>query len=277
MKLKNIELLSSSQENNIICKKHSFINMNTHWHTYYEMELVVRGKGKHIINGTSYPFEAGDAFFLTPSDFHEFELEEQGETYLVEIPPSLLPKEILDIIMLHTGNFIAHFDNDDFSVMKDIFLTIEKHYQKNGDIDFLISKALLISLLSLLISRIDTGVNANSKNANPRLREILLYIQQSYKENITLESISRLFFINKEYLSFLFKSEMGIPLTTYIRKLRLGYAAKLVITTGLKSIDISEMCGFNSIASFLRNFKNEYGVSPMEMRKNHSLSQAQTN
>ena len=149
MKLKNIALLSSSQENNIICKKHSFININTHWHTYYEMELVVRGKGKHIINGTSYPFEAGDAFFLTPSDFHEFKLEEQGETYLVEIPPSLLPKEILDLIIQPTSALIKNLDSDKFDTLKDIFLTIESHYQKNNYIDSLITKSLLISLLSL--------------------------------------------------------------------------------------------------------------------------------
>lgn len=277
MNLKNIELLSTPQEDNIVCKKHSFIKKNVHWHTYYELELVVRGEGTHIINGTSYPFKEGDVFLLMPSDFHEFKLEEEGTTYLIEIPPSLLPNEILDLIIQPNGHLIKNLDSDKFNTLKNIFLTIENHYQKNNYIDSLITKSLLISLLSLFISYTPSGANANLKSSNARLREILLYIQQTYQENITLENISALFFINKEYLSHLFKSEIGIPLTAYIRKLRLSHAAKLVITTRMKSIDISEMCGFNSIATFMRNFKNEYGVSPMEMRQNYSQSAIHTN
>ena len=57
-------------------------------------------------------------------------------------------------------------------------------------------------------------------------------------------------------------------LSSYVRKLRLSYAAFLAKNTDMKSIDICENSGFNSVPSFLRNFKNEYKVSPLEMRKN---------
>ena len=269
MKLKNIELLSTEKEDNITCKKHSFINKNVHWHTYYELELVVRGKGKHVINGVLYPFKEGDVFLLTPSDFHEFELEEEGTTYLIEIPQSLLPNEILDFIIQPTGNLIANLDNDSFNMMKDMFLTIEKHYQKSSYIDSLISKSLLVSLLSLFVSYTHKGNNIKPQSTSVGLGEILLYIQKAYRENITLESISALFFISKEHLSRLFKSRIGISLTAYIRKMRLACAAKLVITTNMKITAVSQSCGFNSIATFMRSFKNEYGISPLKMKESH--------
>ena len=148
MKLKNIELISTEKENNITCKKHSFTEKTAHWHTYYELELVVRGSGRHIINGVEYPFRAGDVFLLTPSDFHEFSLDEEGETYLVEIPQSLLPDEIIDLIIQPAGNLIAHPDAEDFATLCDIFLTLEKHYQKNDPVDSVISGSLLAALLS---------------------------------------------------------------------------------------------------------------------------------
>ena len=269
MKLKNIELISTEKENDITCKRHSFTKKNAHWHTYYELELVVRGSGRHIINGVEYPFSTGDVFLLTPSDFHEFSLDEEGETYLVEIPQSMLPDEIIDLIIQPAGNLIAHPDAEDFATLCDIFLTLEKHYKKSDPVDSVLSGSLLAALLSLFISHTDRSVSESPNRKNPRLREILLYIQHSYKENITLASISARFFINKEYLCQLFKSEMGVTVTEYVRRLRLGHAARLVITTDMKSIDISEACGFNSVATFMRSFKEEYGVSPLKMRASH--------
>ena len=167
MNLKNIELLSTPQEDNIICKKHSFTKINVHWHTYYELELVVRGKGTHVINGTSYPFKEGDVFLLMPSDFHEFKLEEEGTTYLIEIPPSLLPNEILDLIIQPTGHLIKNLDSDKFNTLKNIFLTIENHYQKNNYIDSLITKSLLISLLSLFISNTHKLIFKHTRTTAP--------------------------------------------------------------------------------------------------------------
>ena len=270
MELRDIELLSTKKEDSINCVKHSFICKNVHWHNYYELELVLRGKGSHIINGVSYPFRAGDVFLLTPSDFHEFQLIEEGETYLIEIPQHLLPREILDLIIRHNGAFLVNLDPERFAILRDIFLTIEQHYRNNSYIDKLITKSLLISLCSLFISYTGTAKSRGFKSKNTRLHEILLYIRQYYRENITLESISDRFFINREYLSHLFKSEIGIPLSTYVRKLRLSHAANLTVTTDMKIIDISESCGFNSIATFMRNFKSEYGVSPLKMRENRS-------
>lgn len=272
MKYENIELLSIADENNIICKRHSFFSKNVHWHNYYELELVTAGKGTHIINGTSYRFRAGDVFLLRPSDFHEFDLKEEGTTYLIEIPPSLFPMEVIDILIHTTNNLLIHFNDAEFNILKNIFHLIESHYKKEGYVNSMITNSLLCSLLLLFTENIDNGSLNNISKTNERLREIIFYIQQNFRQDITLENLSSMFYINKEYLCALFKSETGTNLTAYIRKLRLSYAAKLAVTTELKSIDISEKCGFNSVPTFLRNFKEEYGVSPLQMRKNSKKS-----
>lgn len=268
MNYRNIELLGMDDTSNIVCKKHSFVQKNIHWHTYYEIELAIAGKGTHKINGTVYPFQPGDVFLLRPSDFHEFDLEEKGTTYLIEIPPSHLPKEIVDLLMVTSDNLILHFPEEKFTVLRDIFLLIEKHNLEKKYVDTLITEYLLCSLLLIFIEQINNGILNSTYKTSNRLREIMFYIQKNFRQNITLDSISESFYISKEYLCSLFKSGTGMSVTSYIRKLRLNHAAKLAATTNLKSIEISESCGFNSVATFLRNFKNEYGVSPLQMREN---------
>ena len=268
MKLKNIEHLSVCDENNIILKKHSFWERSIHWHSYYELELVVCGEGTHIVNGIKYHYRKGDVFLLMPSDYHEFHLDKEGTNYLIEIPPSLFPKDIFDILYSLSDNRITHFEDNEFEIIKNLFLLIENHYQKDGKIYSELTKSLLSTLLYLFVEKITAVANTDIKKINYRLKEIILYIQQNFRADITLDSISKKFFINREYLSSLFKAETGMNLSSYVRKLRLSYAAFLAKNTDMKSIDICENSGFNSVPSFLRNFKNEYKVSPLEMRKN---------
>lgn len=272
MNYNNIEHLTKADETGISCIRHSFLNKNIHWHSYYEIEFVIKGKGTHIINGTSYAFKAGDVFLLRPSEFHEFALEEEGTTFLIEIPPILFPTNVLDFIIHINQNLIIHLEEPEFNILKTLFILIESHCQKDGLLNAAIIQSLLSSLILLFVDYINVNPINQIEKCDKILRKIIIYIHQHFYENITLESISSMFYINKEYLSSVFKYEIGMGLTAYIRKLRLSHAAKLAVTTNLKSIEISESCGFNSVQTFLRNFKLEYGVSPLEMRENSKNS-----
>ena len=60
---------------------------------------------------------------------------------------------------------------------------------------------------------------------------------------------------------------MGITLSAYLRKIRLSNAAMQLASTNKKVMDISVDSGFNSLTTFLREFKKEYGISPSDMRQ----------
>lgn len=268
MNYNSIEILNKANENCITCDRHTFLRKNIHWHSYYELELVIRGKGKHNINGTSYPFQAGDVFLLRPSEFHEFELEEEGETYLIEIPSALFPMEVLELIICSNQNLIVRLEEERFDILKNLYYLLEYYTQKEGNFNAAIIPHLLSSLLLLFLDNLQADEIRQTQKGDNRLMEIIIYIHQNFCKDITLESISALFYINKEYLSARFGLEMGMSLTAYIRRLRLRHAARLAVTTNMKSIEIAESCGFNSVQTFMRSFKQEYGVSLLEMRKN---------
>ena len=268
MNYSTIELLYMSDDRDVRCVEHSFKKKSIHWHTYYEMELVIKGSGKHIINGNQHEFRAGDIFLIRPSDFHEFELDDEGTTCLIEIPASYLSTDVVNLLLASNDDLIYHYEKEQFNIMLNFFYSIKEHCDKKGKLDSLLTNHMLNSLILLFVGNINDNFFEMTPNANNRLREIIFYIQKNFRQDITLESIASTFYISKGYLCSFFKSATGISISTYIRKFRLSYAARLVATTNLKSIEISESCGFNSVVTFLRSFKEEYNMSPLQMRKN---------
>ena len=55
----------------IIEKKVLEKNFRLHWHNYHEIEYIIDGTGKEILNGKEYPIHKGVLNVISPSDFHE--------------------------------------------------------------------------------------------------------------------------------------------------------------------------------------------------------------
>lgn len=271
MKYHNIENNVKLDENRIKCDRYYFCKKDIRSHSYYELAMVIKGKGTHIINGVSHPFRSCDVFLLRPSEIHEIEVNNEAVMYLIAIPSMLFPMEMFGYSIYTAQNMIVHLDEEKFEILKDMYFLIERCCQQECTFNVSIIKLLLSSLLCFFAENIEFSECGYTEKYDKRLKEVIMYINQNFCENITLESISSMFYISKKYLSSMFSSEIGMNLTTYIRKLRLNYAVSLLMSTKMKCIDVSEACGFNSVQTFIRNFKKEYGVSPLEMRNKNIM------
>ncbi|MDO4298211.1 MAG: AraC family transcriptional regulator [Lachnospiraceae bacterium] len=94
------------------------------------------------------------------------------------------------------------------------------------------------------------------------VRDILLFIQNHYAEDITLDQIARTVELSRTYVSGLFKKELGVNLTNYITNYRIEKAKELLRETNLKSYEIAEKVGFLDESYFSRSFKKVTGMSP---------------
>ncbi len=110
------------------------------------------------------------------------------------------------------------------------------------------------------------------KQDDRRIQEILEYINDNLNEHLSVQKIAKQFFISREYLCSYFKKHTGETLFSYIRRQRLNYAVYLLENTDKKVIDICELSGFNAMSTFLSDFKNEFGMTPSQMRKDKTIS-----
>lgn len=74
-------------------------------------------------------------------------------------------------------------------------------------------------------------------------------------------------YLNPEYLSRLFKKEMGIGLNEYLVQERMKIAESLLRNTSFSISIIASKVGYVNFSHFARAFKKEFGVSPTEYRK----------
>lgn len=73
--------------------------------------------------------------------------------------------------------------------------------------------------------------------------------------------------LTKDYISRIFRTKMGIPISQYITMLRMEYAKKQLMNTDDKVYEISEMLGYQTTDYFTRLFKSYSGYSPVQYRK----------
>ena len=99
------------------------------------------------------------------------------------------------------------------------------------------------------------------------LQNILTYIDNNLQGDLSLKSLEEKFYINRYYLSHLFKKVMCFNINEYIIRKRLQNA-KALLSNGVNPADACRASGFNDYSNFLRLFKKIESVSPSQFRKN---------
>lgn len=96
---------------------------------------------------------------------------------------------------------------------------------------------------------------------------VALYMNQHYKEKLTIEELAQMAGLSKNYFISSFKKYMGEPPHTYLMKLRISYAKLLLEFSEETITEIAEQCGFQKANTFSTTFKKATGMSPMEYKK----------
>ena len=127
----------------------------------------------------------------------------------------------------------------------------------------------LVSILtySNFTSQIDKLFNELHQNyrlskaiaAQSIIKKIEMYISKNFSENISLKSLSELFHINSSYLSNLFCKKTNVPLTNYLRQVRIEKAKSLLVTSDHSISEIARMVGYHEYRHFCTTFKKEVG------------------
>lgn len=93
------------------------------------------------------------------------------------------------------------------------------------------------------------------------------YIESHLGDSLSLEELGDHVHLHPVYLSKLYKQETGENLSAYISARRLEKASRLLVESNLHVVDISQMVGYKKTQYFIKLFKDEYGITPQQYRK----------
>ena len=115
-----------------------------------------------------------------------------------------------------------------------------------------------------------TNGQLDKQNIN-RVNQIVKYINDNYFDcNISLSSIAEKFNMNESYLSYVFKQQSGVKLSSYIENLRIKKAEELLKNSDLSISEISDKTGYLAANTFCRAFRRVTGINATTYRSGFS-------
>lgn len=102
---------------------------------------------------------------------------------------------------------------------------------------------------------------------------VLSYINKEYAQNLTLESVSKQFFMNPSHLSRVFKKSVGLTFSDYLRRYRIQKAIELMKENDKNITEISMAVGFSSVNHFCKTFRALIHESPLKYKKQYLRQQ----
>lgn len=264
-------------ENNIYIEK-KFVEKDCpiHWHDHYEIEYIVSGSGKQILNGIEYQLSAGRIHFLTPTDFHEIIVDKKLEIIKFNFREENVDSFILSTLIGLCGNTSLNFSGEEktsIEALIDVSLNHAEIYKDSAYFSHIMKKLLECILLDIIEHLGKAEQHFENSLSGSNIQKVLLYIHKHFKEQLELGAVADVVHYSPQHLSKLFHRIMGITFKEYITNLRMNYASQLLLNTELEIVEISMEAGFGTRQNFTKEFKRFYLCSPSEYRiKNKKIA-----
>ena len=260
------------------------INMEfQHFHSFYEIHILLDKEANHLVEGNMFHLKNFDITLLPPGILHKSEYPEGPAVKRLIIDFSMPItnhlsvhsdfRKVLSVFYAETPvyRFEREIQEQLASYLNDIF----RICKSSSDVKNLQIHSELMQFLTCLYRYRDKNIynNRSEDSLTSKIYAITSYIHTHFAEDLSLEELSKQFYISTYYLSHQFKEITGFTITNYIQMTRIRNAQQMLLSGGKKITDISAACGFNSFSQFNRVFNKVCGVSPSKFKTSaHSKS-----
>jgi AraC-like DNA-binding protein len=140
---------------------------------------------------------------------------------------------------------------------EDVFMTLYSY-------EFLEEKKAYVLQICELITRLQQAKSEEKKSTSSQL--IIDYIDKHFDQPISLGIMADQLSLSPSYLSVVIKNQLGMGFVEYINKLRIQKAVSLLEDNDVTIQQIAEQCGYDTVHTFIRQFKKMYQMPPNEYR-----------
>lgn len=218
---------------------------------YYDLTFVINGSMTYYINGKQFVLEKNDAILLPPGTVRE----------------RTVGKEKIDLVSFNFKTVNRYEINVPIYMKKIITSDIKRlvnMYPLRCLSTQYYSKEKLCNVLNYILFEIFEAVSFESNN--PDIIKILKYIDMEINKHITLKMLSEHVNLSEEYISHIFKKNVGKNVIEYINERKMIIAKQMITEKGISLKEISEFLGFENYGYFCRVFKKYYKTSPSKIK-----------
>lgn len=247
-----------------------------HPHSFFELVYVLEGSADHLLNDENIPIQRGDYFIIDTGTVHSYR-----NTKNFEIVNCLFMPEYIDRALLHCpslgallSNQTLRFDvptdirtadrifHDSNEVVRSLIYQMEQEYfgERTGYKEQL--RCLITQILVLAVREAE----ASETPLHPATEATIQYLQKHFREPLCLETLSHVSGYAPQYISNLFHRDTGVSIRTYLQKLRIQKAQKLLETGVSNTAELAQAVGYTDVKHFSLLFRKHTGTNPKKKR-----------
>lgn len=248
-----------------------------HFHRNLEVYGVVKGKVAVTIAGESMSLTDGQMAIIDGLENHSYEIDGEAEVFFFHVgtrylrnfltlyPDKRLPFWLLDVeynkVLMESINKVMGASQESIPELKRI--------------------GIVSQLFSDIIEHYGMLDRAGSAGRdNDLITQIIQYIYEHYNENITLETLSKVFYISPKALSKKIGKRLNVDLRVFVNDIRVQKAVQMLEDPKNKDKtlnDIVALCGFNNMGTFYRSYERNFKLRKLEKDQVKSPSKHREN
>ncbi|RCH56590.1 AraC family transcriptional regulator [Mucilaginibacter hurinus] len=246
-----------------------------HYHSEYEITLILKGKGKRFIGNHVGDFAEGELILLGPNLPHLFRKDnpdEEGGSMVVHFQEDFLGPGFAAIPEMQKIKLLFERSKMGVRVVgksREVCATQMNNVFKQSGMDRLIALLQLLTMLAhtdeyeLLSSPEVGGQNARDSD---RLNKVFDYVMTHFTENIQLDKVAEI--ANMSYSGFCryFKNRTKKNFSHFVNEIRIGYACRRLMESDVSVSTVCYECGFNNLTNFNEQFKKIIKLTPHQFK-----------
>ncbi len=223
-----------------------------HCHPVYELYYFISGSVDYLVNGILYQPRPGSMILMAPGTFHECRVKtaDKYERFVLHFDAGLIPEKIRASLLQQFHSSTICLEDAD-SILYELN-ALQACYAYPAELSGPAVNARLVALLSQVLN-----IFSAFKPPEEPVMEITLpqkmieYINNSFSQKITLETLSQQFFMSKNQINRIFTKATGRPVMEYVRHKRIVYAEHLR-AMGTPAVEAAYKAGFDNYSTYYR-------------------------
>lgn len=246
-----------------------------HWHEELEILYPLNGEIDLRIDGRLHLLNKKNLAVIESSRVHSTYAHDKTSMFLnIHLSKKLLESYLPDI-ELHqiccTPDTIADEQFPAYRQICELVEQLTRLYIMDTPVYSLEAEGLVLQILARLLrdfSMVRTPVSSSmDKLTMDRIRSIITYTEQHFREPVSLGDAAGHLGLGKEYFCRFFKKNMGMSFLNYLSEVRLSHIYQDLQNTDAPVAEVMENNGFTNQKLFNRAFKGLYGTTPSSVRR----------
>lgn len=245
-----------------------------HLHKELEIILILKGSGEVSNEQSTFSVDTGDILLFESGEVHELNGGEDGLRLLaIQISRSFCKRYCPQLrnIRFQDTCIGSTYDQKKVSVLRRTMLNAFTAYLDRSLTGTFRCMSYVNQIFENLLSLVPYDILDQTNllgqtRRKERIRRILLYLEDHYREPIRLADLAELENITETHLSHFFRDQLHITFQDYLSRLRVEAAMNMLRTTDLSLTNIAYECGFSDPKYLNQGFQKITGMSPAQWR-----------